>query len=147
MRYIIPGNNGFIKELASLMLQTEAINCPENDIPLSPEWISLLFHTCHVENSYFYKICLTLDPFPTKLCGWVRKGGLSSTHETTTTAGPWYPLILMAGKVLFSDVDVTPLRAPADRPSHSYLQLLIAHSDIVLWFLQISDVYLKISVR
>ena len=34
---IIPGNNGFSKELALLVLQTKAINCPEKYIPLGPE--------------------------------------------------------------------------------------------------------------
>ena len=52
MGCIIPGNNGFFKELASLVLQTEAINCPEKYIPLNPERISPLFDTADIENSY-----------------------------------------------------------------------------------------------
>ena len=52
MGCIIPGNNGFFKELASLVLQTEAIDCPEKYIPLGPEWILPLFDTAHIENSY-----------------------------------------------------------------------------------------------
>ena len=55
MGCIIPGNNGFFKELASLVLQTEAINCPEKYIPLGPEWILPLFDTAHIENSYLKK--------------------------------------------------------------------------------------------
>ena len=31
------GTHGFFKVLASLVLQTEAINCPEKYIPLGPE--------------------------------------------------------------------------------------------------------------
>ena len=53
---IIPGNNGFFKELASLVLQTAAINCPEKYIPLSPERISPLCDIAHIENSYFLPI-------------------------------------------------------------------------------------------
>ena len=54
MEFIIPGNNGFFKELASLVLQTEAIVCLEKYIPLGPEWILPLFDTAHIENSYFF---------------------------------------------------------------------------------------------
>ena len=53
MGCIIPGNNGFFKELASLVLQVEAIDCPEKHIPLSPERIPPLFDTAHIENSYY----------------------------------------------------------------------------------------------
>ena len=53
MGCIILGNNCFFKELASLVLQTEAIDCPEKYIPHGPEWILPLFDTAHIENSYF----------------------------------------------------------------------------------------------
>ena len=52
MGCIIPGNNGFFKELASLVLQTEAIHWLEKYIPLGPEWILPLFDTADIENSY-----------------------------------------------------------------------------------------------
>ena len=42
---------------------------------------------------------------------------LSSTHETTTFAGPLYPTISIVGNVLFSVVEVTPAIDPADLPS------------------------------
>ena len=59
MGCIIPGiNNGFFKELASLVLQTEAIDCPEKYIPLGPEWILPLFDTAHIENSYCLEFSL-----------------------------------------------------------------------------------------
>ena len=67
MGCIIPGKNGFFKELASFVLQTEAIDCPEKHIPLRPEWNLPLFDTAHIENSYSYvsnscpKKCLAPD--------------------------------------------------------------------------------------
>lgn len=41
------------------------------------------------------------------------------THDTTTTARPTYPSILMLGYVLFVGVLFSPGIEPADRPSHS----------------------------
>ena len=40
------------------LLQTEAINCQEKYIPFGLEWISPLFDTAHIENSYYlFRFC------------------------------------------------------------------------------------------